>query len=402
MKKALDRQSILLLAVNGLFVLSGALSGTFLNVFLWKSKQDYAMIGWFTVSQQLALGLTFWIAGKWVKEHNKMNALRAGTALSGIFYMVVLLAGKNAVFYIWPLGLVLGAALGLFWLAFNVVTFEVTDAGSRDLFNGWIGLLGSVTGIVGPWFSGWIISRMQDNAGYRLIFAISLGIYGVAVVFSFFLKKRKLEGHYQWGTPWRELMRPESPWRRVSLGLVSQGLREGVYSFLIGLLVYEATRQEWKLGQFSLITSAVSLVTFWLAGRWLKPKYRYAGMLVGALLLAGFMIPLLWSLKYGMLLVMGIGTAVFMPLYLIPMVSVSFDLMGTSEESANNRVELMVLRELCLMCGRLAGILLFVVVLSISDAPVTVTWLIVGLGFAPVLSWLFMRTQLKEKSGKSQ
>lgn len=55
----LNRQTILLLAVNGLIVLSGALSGTFLNVYLWKSKQDYAMIGWFTVAQQLAVGLTF-------------------------------------------------------------------------------------------------------------------------------------------------------------------------------------------------------------------------------------------------------------------------------------------------------------------------------------------------------
>lgn len=399
MKKTLDGQSILLLAVNGLFVLSGVLSGTFLNVFLWKSKQDYAMIGWFTVSQQIALGLTFWLAGKWVKEHNKMNSLRAGTALSGLFYLLVLLAGKHAVSYIWPLGLLLGAALGMFWLAFNVVTFEITDAANRDMFNGWLGLLGSVTGIVGPWFSGWVISRMQDNAGYRLIFTLSLGIYGVAVVFSFFLKKRKLKGHYQWGAPWRELRRRGSPWRQVSLGLAFQGLREGVYSFLIVLLVYEATRQEWKIGQFSLITSAVALVTYWLTGRWLKPRYRYAGMLVGALLTAGFMIPLLWSLQYGMLLAVGIGMSVFIPLYMIPMVSVSFDLMGTSEESANNRVELMVLRELCLMCGRIAGILLYVLVLSISDAPRTVTWLIIGLGFAPVLGWLFMRKQLKAAHG---
>lgn len=83
----LNRQSLLLLAVNGLIVLAGALSGTFLNVYLWKSKQDYAMIGWFTVAQQVAVGLTFWLGGKWVKEYNKMNALRAGIVLSGLFYL---------------------------------------------------------------------------------------------------------------------------------------------------------------------------------------------------------------------------------------------------------------------------------------------------------------------------
>lgn len=85
MKLTKDPQAMLLLSVHGLFILSSALSGTFLNVYLWKSRQDYTMLGWFTIAQQVALGLTFWAAGKWVKEHNKMNALRLGIAVSGLF-----------------------------------------------------------------------------------------------------------------------------------------------------------------------------------------------------------------------------------------------------------------------------------------------------------------------------
>ena len=160
---------MLLLSVHGLFILSSALSGTFLNVYLWKSRQDYTMLGWFTIAQQVALGLTFWAAGKWVKEHNKMNALRLGIAVSGLFYLCVLWAGRDAVHYIWPLGLLFGVSLGLFWLAFNVVYFEVSSAENRDWFNGWIGLLGSITGIIGPWLAGWIITLMHGDQGYRFI-----------------------------------------------------------------------------------------------------------------------------------------------------------------------------------------------------------------------------------------
>ncbi|GJM70674.1 hypothetical protein HMSSN036_28900 [Paenibacillus macerans] len=94
-RKSLNGQSILLLAVNGLFVLAGALSGTFLNVYIWKMKQDLPLIGWFTFSQQLALGLTFWIAGKWVKERDKMIFLRLGIIVSGLFYLLVLWAGNT-------------------------------------------------------------------------------------------------------------------------------------------------------------------------------------------------------------------------------------------------------------------------------------------------------------------
>ncbi|GJM80964.1 hypothetical protein HMSSN139_34600 [Paenibacillus sp. HMSSN-139] len=139
MKKHLNSQSILLLAVNGLFVLAGALSGTFLNVYIWKVKPDFNLIAWFTFSQQVALGLVFWIAGKWVKERDKMIFLRLGMIVSGIFYLLVLWTGKHTVDYIWPLGLLFGTGSGLFWLAFNVVLFRgdrCRDAGSLQRLGG--------------------------------------------------------------------------------------------------------------------------------------------------------------------------------------------------------------------------------------------------------------------------
>lgn len=400
MKISLGRQSILLLGVNGLFVLAGALSGTFLNVYLWKSRPDYAMLGWFTVSQQLAIGLTFWIAGKWVKEHNKMSALRVGTALSGFFYMTVLWVGSNAVDWIWPLGILLGCALGLFWIAFNVVYFEITDRDNRDLFNGWVGLLGSMTGIIGPWFSGLVISRMTDNTGYRLIFTVSLVIYVIAVVFSFFLKKRKVSGTYRWSEPWLQLSKPHSPWRPLALGLFAQGVREGVFAFLIALLVYVATAQEYKLGQFSLITSAVALISYWAAGKWFKPQYRAKGMLIGAVLLLVVLMPLLWKVTYGTLLIMGIGSALAMPLYILPMISAGFDMMGTSGENVEKRVELVVLRELSLMTGRLFGLGVFILTVMNGPSLRTLTWLIIVLGAFPLIGWIFMRKMLTHTEGQ--
>ncbi|BCG58360.1 MFS transporter [Paenibacillus sp. URB8-2] len=396
MNESLRGQPRLLLAVNGLFVLSGALAGTFLNVYLWKSRQDYIMIGWFTVAQQIALGLSFWLGGKWVKEYNKMNALRLGIAVSGLFYLLVLWLENRVVYYVWPIGALLGIALGLFWLAFNIVFFETTGPGNRNSFNGWVGLLGSLAGIVGPWLSGWLISALHGNRGYRIVFIISLCIYGVATVLSFFLKKRKTAGEYQWLEPWHELHSGDGDWRVMGAGLVFQGLREGVFSFLIGLLVYIAAQEESKLGQFTLITSAVSLVCYWAAGKWLKPKYRSAGMFWGALLLVAVIVPMLWTVNYGTLLIMGIGTSLFIPLYMLPMVSSSFDLMGESKESAGMRVELIVLRELCLMTGRLAGTLIFIGVLSASAAPRTVTLLLLGLGAAPLGSWLCLRRMLRK------
>ncbi|KAA9005344.1 MFS transporter [Paenibacillus spiritus] len=389
-KEPLGKQAWLLLAVDGLFVLSGALSGTFLNIYLWRSRSDYAMIGWFTAAQQAALGISFWIGGRWVKGRGKMNALRVGIALSGLFYLLVLRLGPRSVDYIWPLGALLGAALGLFWLSFNVVYFEITGPGNRDRFNGWTGLLGSLTGIVGPWTSGALISAMKGERGYRVVFLASLSIYGAAAVLSLALRRRKTAGSYRWLEPVRRL-RVSGQWRCMAGALFFQGLREGVFSFLVGLLVYLATREENRLGQFTLMTSAIALVSYGAAGRWLTPRRRLPGMLAGAVLLTAVTLPLLAGTRYSTLLLFGAGTALFLPLYMLPMVSSSFDLMGDSEDSVGKRVELIVLRELSLMAGRLTGTLLFVSLLPLGPKLRLFTLLLLGLGAAPFGSWFLLR-----------
>jgi YQGE family putative transporter len=335
-----------------------------------------------------------------VKERDKMIFLRLGIIVSGIFYLLVLWTGKHTVDYIWPLGLLFGTGSGLFWLAFNVVYFEVTDVETRDRFNGWVGILGSVIGIFGPWISGWIISMKHGEAGYQLIFTISLIVYGVGILLSFWLKKRKTGGPYHWLAP-VHMLKKGSPWRQAAPASAAHGLREGVFSFLINLLIFISTSAEWRIGQFSLITSLVSLVSFWAVGKWLKIPARYYGMLVGALLITAVILPLLWKVNYVTLMVMGVGTSLFLPLYLIPVISSVFDLIGNSPESVEQRVELIVLRELSITVGRLGGTLLFIAVYSIIPRMPTITWLMFALGGAPVLSWLALRRLLKRGAAKA-
>ncbi|CAG7633382.1 MFS transporter [Paenibacillus allorhizosphaerae] len=387
----LSGQSKLLLAVNGLFAAANALSGTFVNVYLWKASRDLTLIGWFTLVHHLTMAVTFWLAGKWVKEHNKMNCLRFGVAISALFYLLVLWFGARAVDYFVLLGVVQGMSAGLFWLAFNVVYFEVTDPDSRDRFNGWAGLLGSGAGMIAPWISGFLIVRMQASTGYRLIFTISLVVFVIGVVVSFFLKKRKTAGEYEWLLTWRCLRQKETAWRTVGLALMAQGFREGVFGFMIGLLVYVHTGSEMSLGNFALITSAVALISFMVAGRLLKPRYRRAAMLVGAVMLVLIILPFFWKVNFATLLLFGIGAALFYPLYGIPMTSTVFDLIGGDKESAKRREEYIVMRELALNAGRLLGTALFITVLSFTKAPMAINWLMLVIGSSPIAAWYWMR-----------
>lgn len=390
----LDAQTVLLLVVNGLFIAANALSGTFLSVYIWKTSNNFVLIGWMTLLNYFSMVITFWTAGYWVKKGYKMMSLRFGIGVSASFYAIVLLLGKSAVHYIWLLGIVQGLSTGLFWLAYNVVYFEVTNAGNRDRFNGWTGVIGSTAGMIAPWCSGFVISRMAGESGYRIIFTISLGIFAAGVVVSFFLRNRKTEGCYEWLLPVRILKESQSSWRPVLGALVAQGLRESVFGVLIGLLVYIQTGSEMKLGNYALVTSGMGFVSSYAIGKWLKPAWRTRGMLLGTTVIAAVILPFFFGVNYTTLLIFGIGTGLFMPLFTIPMTSAVFDLIGQNQDSARQRVEYVVMRELALNAGRITGMTIFIITLYFSRAPLVINCMLLIVGCSPLLSWLFMRRRL--------
>lgn len=396
MASKLEGQAVLLLVIQALFGIASALSGTFIPVYLWKASQSFLLIGWYSLGQYVTSGLTFWLAGKWVKERNKMNSLRLGIALSGLFYFTVLMLGQKATSFGLPLGILNGMALGFYWLSYNVVYFEVTDPDNRDRFNGWAGLLGSAAGMIAPWVSGMLIVAMSGESGYRLVFTISLVIYLISAVLSFWLKKRRSVGKYEWLYGLRQLKERGNPWRRMFAAIMAQGVREGVFMFLVGLTVYLATQNESKLGTYTLIISLVALISFWITGKKLNAGNRKLAMLIGVIMLGVVILPLFWKVSFTTLLLFGIGTSMFIPLYIIPMTSKAFDMIGQSEQNARHREELIVLREAGLVLGRTLGLAAYLIVLPINHSTTAITWLLFSVGIVPIAGWWFMRPFLKQ------
>ncbi|OUM95398.1 MAG: MFS transporter [Thermobacillus sp. ZCTH02-B1] len=393
-RPALGRQAVLLLAVQGMFAAAGALSGTFVPVYLWKASQSHAAVGWFALAQHLASGCAFWLAGAWVKRHDKTIALRAGLAASALFYLAVLLLGDAAAGWTAALGALNGLAVGLFWLAYNVVYFEITDRENRDRFNGWAGLLTSLAGMAAPWLSGTFITLSGGTRGYRIVFATSLAMFAGAALLSLFLEKRRTGGAFDWSYGLSQLRTKDNPWRSAVPALAAQGLREGVWLFLLGLLVYFATGREQSVGGYNFWTSLTALGSFWLAGRLLRPRFRRAAMLAGAAAVSGLPAILLADTGYAALLATGVGTALFMPLYIIPMTSAVFDLVGRTDEDVERREELIVLRETGLCAGRVLGLAIYLAVVAREQSPAALAWLLLAVGAAPLAGWLFMRRQL--------
>lgn len=115
-------------------------------------------------------------------------------------------------------------------------------------------------------------------------------------------------------------------------------------------------------------------------------------MLIGSIAVTISILPLFWPLSYRTMLIFGIGTAIFMPLFIIPMTSVVFDLIGRNEESAKRREEFVVLREASLTVGRIIGIAAYLIVLPQAHTMSgSIPWLMLVIGACPVVCWYLVR-----------
>ncbi len=386
----LTKDLLLLLCIGGLYSLSIALSNTFVNVFLWKQSGEFSDLGIYNLTVVILQPLTFIMAGRMAKKMDRIIVLRLGVIFLAIFYVTVLLVGARASEFILLLGGLLGIGYGFYWLAFNVLTFEITDPENRDFFNGFLGILNSIGGIIGPVLAGWIITRYIGFQGYSIIFAMSLGLFAVAVILSFSLKRRPAHGRYLFKEALQE-RKENKNWRMVTNAHVFQGLREGTFLFIISVFVFISTKSELALGTFGMINSFVSFISYFFASRLIKRNIRKKAILIGGIGLYLSIFLIVFDLSYGRLLLYSGSIAIFYPMLLVPYISLTYDVIGRAKDAAERRIEYVVVRELFLNLGRAISITAFLFAIYFFNEEISIPVLLLILGSGHTCIYFFIR-----------
>ncbi len=389
---------IILLIIGGLYSLSVALSNTFVNIYLWKQSGRFIDLAIYNLSVVAIQPVAFFIAGKCAKKVDRVIVLRAGITILGLFYLAVLSFGEQASNWLILLGLLLGAGYGFYWLAFNVLTFEITEPETRDFFNGFFGTLFSAGGMVGPILAGFIISRFASTTGYFIVFGLSLGGFIVAVIFSFFLKRRCAKGRFLLSPVWNE-RKWNADWRRITIAHFFQGLREGVFVFIISVFVFLATNSELALGMYGLVYSGISFISYTLASKVIKKEHRKRVILTGGLLLFFSLFIIMPEPTYARLLIYAAVIAIAYPFLLVPYLSMTYDVIGQGKKAAERRVEYIVLREIFLNAGRITSILSFIAAILFFDQQKSIPILLVVLGAGHSMIYFCIR-QVRSHSTK--
>ncbi|MDN3018541.1 MFS transporter [Paenibacillus sp. BSR1-1] len=386
----LTKDLSLLLIIGGLYSLSVALSNTFVNIYLWKQTGKYSDIALYNLSIVVLQPLTFILAGRWAKKIDRVIVLRIGVIFLSLFYLMVLITGTKAATFLLLLGSLLGVGYGFYWLAYNVLTFEITEPETRDFFNGFLGILSSIGGMIGPIASGIIITRFEKFTGYTIVFGLSLGLFALAVLMSFSLKPRPAKGRYCFKRILEERKLNDN-WRLVTNAHFFQGLREGTFLFVISVFVYLSTGSEMALGTFGLLNSGISFIAYFLASRMIKKSYRKKAILIGGIILYAAVIIIVWDLTYAKLLVYAGMIAIAYPLLLVPYMSTTYDVIGIGWKAAEMRIEYIVVREIFLNLGRIVSILAFLAAVTWFNAERSIPILLLLLGAGHTLIYFFIK-----------
>ena len=385
-----NKELYILILIGGLYSLSIALSNTFVNVYLWKQNEALLDLGIYHLAVVFLQGIAFFLAGGLAKRIDRIIVLRIGVCFLASFYLVVLLFTGGSRLYLVLIGSLLGLGYGFYWLAYNLLTFEITEPETRDSFNGLQGISGSLGGMIGPFFAGYVISSLTGNTGYLIIFGLSLSLFIVAVICSFFLKRRAAEGRYRLKDVMKE-RKLNRDWKRITYANYSQGLREGVFVFIISVFVFVETGSEMALGTFTLISSGISFLSYFIVSRYLKVKYRKSSMLAGAVLLYGAIAFLIYKVSYVKLLIFASLIALAYPLLFVPYMSLTYDIIGRAKEAAVYRIEYIVIRELYLNAGRATSILVFMGIITLLPEVLGIKLLLLAAGTGHVFVYFFMR-----------
>ncbi len=380
-KVEVEKDLALLLLIGGLYSLSIALSNTFVNIYLWKQSGKFMDLALYNLAIVFFQPLTFILAGRWAKKIDRVIVLRIGVAFLALFFLVVLILGEKAQAHLMLLGSLLGIGYGFYWLAFNVLTFEITEPETRDFFNGFLGTLTSAGGVIGPISAGFLITRFTSNIGYTIIFAASLALFALAVIISFFIKRRPAKGVYCFVRVLKERKNNEN-WKLVTNAHFWQGFRDGTFIFVISVFVFISTGSELALGTFGLINSGLAFIAYWLAGRLIKNDKRKKAMLLGGLLLYLSVFLIAFKMTYPRLLIYAAAIAIAYPIMLVPYFSMTYDVIGKSWKAAEMRIEYIVVKELFLNSGRFVSVSAFIAAILFFDEQksIPILLLIIGAG----------------------
>lgn len=390
------RDTKLLFIVSALFTLAMGISGVFVNVFFWKQTSDFSVIVIYNLTHYIATPITFIIGGMIAKRKNGVWSLRIGLMLYAVFYALIAFLGDRAALQIYFVGILFGMATGFYWLAYNTLSFDLTNTKNRDTFNGLNGSIGGIVSAVTPITSAYIIYRFGGLRGYRIVFAITLALFVALFLLSLILKCKTYGSKLDFK---RCFSKNTEEWSIIRKSTAIWGFRDVIIGFIINILIFQITNSELSLGTITLAASLISSASFWLVQKIIKPQKRRLSIFIGSLGAFIAVLGLVMKVSFTTLIFYTVMDAFFLPFFGIQLSSSTYNVIDRAHEE-DMRIEYMINKDFVLNLGRIISSIILLVLISIFKDPSILRAYLLFIGVIPLVSAYFLRRLSRILEGK--
>jgi YQGE family putative transporter len=344
---------VLLLESSGLCNAALSLSSVFVALFFYVTSGSVAGMAYYSIGRYLGLIVMSAVIVAWLPAVAPRRLFRVGLGCTAVFYGALIVVGGAAGHLALPLGLVNGAASGVYWFGNGTLVYDVVSAGERGRYYGFSFALGSVLNVLMPLASGAIIAGIGGKTGYFVVFGLAL----IAFLGAWARARQLDETAAVGGRSLREafLLPFSMPrWGRAFLVMAMRGFKQTAGSLGLITLVYLAAKSPAAQGDYVAISSAAGVATSVLAGH-LPMRLRAVGIWIGAAGFAGATMLLLGHLDLGLVLVYGAVTGLVYPGVMVPVASIVLETIDEDPAGRERRGAYILSREWAANLGRLAA-----------------------------------------------
>jgi MFS transporter, YQGE family, putative transporter len=173
-----------LAAMSGLYEFNFALSSVFINIFLFRDKDDWWVVGVYNLTQYVAIVPAFFAGGYLARRFGHVLSFRLGFLFNALVFFMALLLREESVHHPHLLGTLAGLGIGFYYLGLHSLTLDLTRSSERDHFLSYQLYLASLSRILAPALAGWTITSFKPHEasetsllGYYLVFAVAMTLY---------------------------------------------------------------------------------------------------------------------------------------------------------------------------------------------------------------------------------
>jgi hypothetical protein len=254
--------------------------------------------------------------------------------------------------------------MGFYYLGQHALTLDMTDSKNRDYFFSIQLYLTSIARIAAPALAGWTIAFFQWKwlglsqpwtfLGYYLIFSATFIIYLSLVYKSAGLSVSHRTVPFQL---WKVIThKGNTAWNRLMVSYFLQGIRGGVFWFVVYLLVYQSTHNEGIVGVYNMFSNLLAALTAYFCSRWAQNHNRHAGLWISSALIFIGGLFLSWRIDNLTLWAFAILNTIGVTWFLVGFSALSFEAIEKAVDAKNRKLEYLAIREIPLGTGRLIGL----------------------------------------------